>query len=133
MATYDTEIAALADVTAGQTLAEAGGVGHAAVENRQNDAARALAAYLDSLGASTVLSINGETGTVTLTAADVDAVPESAGIQYREYDGGAWPVRGTVPAGTVVIWLKRDVADPDPPINATYALTGVDLALLAQA
>ena len=132
MATYDTEIAALADVTSGQTLAEAGGVGHAAVENRQNAAARALAAYLDSLGASTVLSINGETGTVTLTAADVDAVPESAGIQYREYDGG-WPVRGTVPAGTVVMWIKRTAADPDPLVGGSYALDGVDIALLAQA
>ena len=102
MATYDTEIAALQDVTSGQTLAEAGGVGHAAVENRQNAAARALAAYLNS-----------------------------GDIQYREYDAG-WPLRGDLPDGTLVMWIKRDPNDPDPPINADYALTGVDIALLAQ-
>ena len=132
MATYDTEIAALADVTPGQTLAEAGGVGHSEVENRQNAAARALAAYLDSLGASAVLSINGETGAVVLTASDVDAVPETAGFQYRSYNAG-WPVRGTVPAGTIVMWIKRTAADPDPPVGGSYALDGVDIALLAQA
>ena len=132
MATYDTEIAALADVTAGQTLAEAGGVGHAEVENRQNAAARALATWADGIGAASVTSVNTETGDVVLAASDVNAVPESAGIVYREYDAG-WPVRGSVPTGTIVCWIKRDSADPDPPIDGTYALSGVDIALLAQA
>ena len=127
---YDTEIAALADVTSGQTLAEAGGVGHAAVENRQNAALRKLAEFLDG-AESPVLSVNSQTGAVTLTFSDVQAVPETAGIQYREYDGG-WPVRGTVPAGTIVMWVKRNPNDPDPPIDGTYALDGVDIALLAQ-
>ena len=128
---YDSEIAALADVTSGQTLAEAGGVGHAAVENRQNAALRKLAEFLDG-AESPVLSVNSQTGAVTLTFSDVQAVPETAGIQYREYDGG-WPLRGDVPAGTIVMWIKRDPANPDPPIDATYALANVDIALLAQA
>ena len=130
MASYTAAVDALTDVTAGQTLAEAGGDGHATVENRQNQAARELAAFLDG-AESPVLSVNTQTGAVTLTFSDVQAVPESAGIQYREYDGG-WPVRGTVPAGTIVMWVKRNPNDPDPPIDGTYALDGVDVALLAQ-
>lgn len=50
MASYTTAVNALEDVTSGQTLAEAGGVGHAAVENRQNAALEALAAFLDAGG-----------------------------------------------------------------------------------
>ena len=130
MASYTAAVDALTDVTAGQTLAEAGGDGHATVENRQNQAARELAAFLDG-AESPVLSVNTQTGAVVLTFSDVQAVPETAGIQYREYDGG-WPVRGTVPAGTIVMWVKRNPNDPDPPIDDTYALDGVDVALLAQ-
>lgn len=133
MASYTAAVDALTDVTAGQTLAEAGGDGHAAVENRQNAAARELAAFLDGaeFPESPVLSVNGETGAVVLTASDVDAVPETAGFQYRSYNEG-WPVRGTVPAGTIVMWIKRTAADPDPPVGGSYALDGVDIALLAQ-
>ena len=131
MASYTAAVDALVDVTAGQTLADAGGDGHAEVENRQNQAARDIAAFLDTGGP--VTSVNGLSGIVVLGAAAVDAVPEAFGIQYREYDGAAWPVRGTVPTGTVVMWIKRTAADPDPPINATYALANVDIALLAQA
>lgn len=47
MASYTDEINALADVTSGQTLDEAGGVGHAAVENAQNAAIRAVGGHLD--------------------------------------------------------------------------------------
>ena len=134
MASYTAAITALVDVTAGQTLAEAGGDGHAAVENRQNAAVRDVATYLDGLGAAAVTTVNGVSGAVTLTAADVDAVPESAGIVYREYDAvTGWPARGTVASGTIVMWLKRTAADPDPLIDATYALAGVDIGLLAQA
>ena len=129
MAFPQAQIDALSDVSPGQTLAEAGGIGHSAVENNQNAALRALAEFVDAEGP--VTSVNGETGVVTLDAADVGAVPESAGIQYRQYDGG-WPVRGTVPAGTIVMWVKRNPNDPDPPIDGTYALDGVDIALLAQ-
>ena len=131
MASYTAAVDALTDVTAGQTLAEAGGDGHATVENRQNQAARELAAFLDG-AESPVLSVNTQTGAVVLTASDVDAVPETAGFQYRSYNAG-WPVRGTVPAGTIVMWIKRTAADPDPPVGGSYALDGVDIALLAQA
>jgi hypothetical protein len=31
------------------------------------------------------------------------------------------------------MWVKRDPSDPDPNIDGTYALAGVDIALLAQA
>lgn len=127
---YAAEIAALVDVTSGQTLAEAGGAGHAAVENRQNAALRGISTFLDT--GSPVTSVNGATAAVTLDADDVGAVPEAAGIQYRQYSSG-WPVRGTVPAGTVVMWIKRSAAYPDPPVDETYALSGVDIALLAQA
>ena len=56
------------------------------------------------------------------------------GFVWREYDsvGETWPVRGTVPAGTVVLWLKRNASYPDPPINGSYALAGVDVVLLAE-
>ena len=125
---FEAEIAALTDIASGQTLAEAG---HADRHNQANAALRALADFVDDAGP--VTSVNGESGVVVLTAADVQAVPQASGIQYREYNGSAWPVRGTVPTGTVVMWIKRTAADPDPPINATYALAGVDIALLAQA
>lgn len=120
------EIDALTDITGGQTLAEAG---HADRHNQANAAIRAIGEFVDQEGP--VTSVNGETGVVDLDAADVGAVPEDGGIQHRTYDGG-WPVRGTVPSGTVVMWIKRDPNDPDPPIDGTYALDGVDIALLAQ-
>lgn len=76
----------------------------------------------------------GGSDEITLTAADVGAVPAAFGIQTREYDSGTgWPVRGTVPVGTIVCWIKRDAAAPNPPLDGTYALAGTDIALLAQA
>ena len=75
----------------------------------------------------------GGSDEITLTAADVGAVPAAFGIQTREYDSvTGWPVRGAVPAGTIVMWIKRDPNDPDPPVDASYALNDVDIALLAQ-
>lgn len=131
MATYTAAIAALTDITAGQTLADAG---HAARHNEGNEASRELAAFLDVLAAATVTTVNGASGAVTLAAADVGAVPDTAGIVYREYDPvTGWPERGTVASGTIVMWVKRTAADPDPTIDATYALAGVDIGLLAQA
>ena len=130
MAFPQAQIDALSDVSPGQTLAEAGGIGHSAVENNQNAALRALAEFVDAEGP--VTSVNGETGAVTLDADDVAAVPAASGFVYREYDGG-WPERGTVPSGTIVCWIKRNPADPDPTIGGTGAADGVDIALLAQA
>lgn len=49
MASYTSDVNALEDVTSGQTLAEAGGVGHAEVENRQNTAVESVASFLDTV------------------------------------------------------------------------------------
>lgn len=76
----------------------------------------------------------GGSDEITLSAADVGAVPAAFGIQTREYDSGTgWPVRGSVPSGTIVLWIKRSASDPNPPLDGTYALDGTDIALLAQA
>ena len=101
MATYDTEIAALADVTAGQTLAEAGGVGHAAVENRQNDALRAVAGHLDV------------TGNV------------SVGLTIVELSVGVWSA--DAPAGRVdgqfpILFVPYDADSPTDPADATNGI-----------
>ena len=84
---YDSEIAALADVTSGQTLAEAGGVGHAAVENRQNAALRELAAYLDVRGTAKALRIV-ETATGVWSA---DPPARTAGQYPCEFVGWSDP------------------------------------------
>jgi hypothetical protein len=52
------------------------------------------------------------------------AVQETEAITYvRRYTSGAWPVRGDVPSSSIVMWI----GPTPPPINATYALAGVDL------
>jgi hypothetical protein len=60
-------------------------------------------------------------------------VPKSAKVvTFRIYSGG-WPVRGTVPAGGMVIWIKFNPSDPNPTVGGSYMVEGVDVALLAQA
>lgn len=54
-------------------------------------------------------------------------------VQVRSPAAGEWPVRGTVPTGTIVLWIKRDADDPDPSIDATYMLAGTDILLKATA
>lgn len=52
------------------------------------------------------------------------SVQQADGIVYvRRYSSGAWPVRGTVPTSSVVEWI----GPTPPPIDGTYALTGVDI------
>jgi len=61
-------------------------------------------------------------------------VPSASGLEYREYDSvTGWPVRGSVPSGTIVVWVSRDSSSGAPTVDGTYALAGVDIALLAQA
>lgn len=94
---YDVEIAALTDITAGQTLAEAG---HAARHNESNDAARALADRLDMLGTA-------------------------AGLVIVELSGGGWSA--DAPAGRVdgqfpITFVPADPAAPSDPGDATVGI-----------
>lgn len=43
-------------------------------------------------------------------------------IVGRQYAGGAYPIRGTLPAGTIVIWY----GPVQPTIGGNYAIAGVD-------
>jgi hypothetical protein len=94
---YSAEIAALTDITSGQTLAEAG---HAARHNELNDAARALAGRLDMLGTAAALTI-------------------------VELSGGGWSA--DAPAGRTdgqfpITFVPLDPADPSDPGDATVGI-----------
>ncbi len=106
MASYTAAVDALTDVTAGETLdAAGGGLGHAEVENRQNQAARDLAAYLDT--------------TDVLATANV-------GYTIVEITAGVWS--GDAPAGRSnganPIWFIP--LDPDNPTNPSDPTDGID-------
>jgi hypothetical protein len=58
-------------------------------------------------------------------------IPPTNRFQYRLYNNG-WPVRGTVPTGTIVVWIKTNPAEPNPTVGGNY-MAANDLALLAQA
>lgn len=47
-------------------------------------------------------------------------------VFYRRYSG-SWPVRGSTRTDLMCIWVKNAVADPDPAIDSTYALSPVDV------
>lgn len=50
-------------------------------------------------------------------------------VLHKLCNAGVWPVRGTTRADLLVIWIKTAVSDPDPAINSTYMLSGVDILL----
>lgn len=52
---------------------------------------------------------------------------------YRRYVNGAWQVRGTDFPTIARVWVKHDTAIPNPPVDATYFKSGVDLLLMATA
>lgn len=85
-----------------------------------------------------VSSIGAQVGQVVAVSAVTDGAPTFAltggtgQVQVRQFSG-AWPVRGVLPAGTVVIWVKRVSTDPDPSIDSTFMLAGVDILLSATA
>ena len=99
MASYDSAVAALTSIGAGQTLAEAG---HADRHNQGNAASEALAAYLDALEAKH-------------PAANV-------GLTIVELEAGGWS--GDAPAGRVngqnpIIFVPFDSYAPTDPADAT--------------
>jgi hypothetical protein len=64
--------------------------------------------------------------TATQTAInDVAAV----GIVVREYSGSAWEARGTLPAGTTVLWVNR-YDDTEPASGGSGYVVGTDIILL---
>ena len=108
------DVGALADTTVGTDVVLTAGK-LTLVDERVQDIVGAMAAagtgvtYDDVLGA---ISAAGGGGAGT--------------IQTRTHVNGTWEVRGDPPAGTVVLWLKRDAAMADPPVDATYMLADVD-------
>ena len=107
---YAAEIAALTDITAGQTLAEAG---HADRHNQANDALRALA---DAVSDGLDFALPPQTAlTIVQTAAGTwsgDAPSRAAGvnpIEFRGWTDPADPVNGiTTPANinTADVWTQ---------------------------
>lgn len=74
--------------------------------------------------APTPSSGDNDTSIATTAFVHSEAVLQTAALIYtRRYASGAWPVRGTVPSNSIVEW----VGPTPPPIDGTYALTGVDL------
>ena len=111
MASYDSAVAALTSIGAGQTLAEAG---HADRHNQGNAASEALAAYLDALEAA---APTANVGLVLVeTAVGVwsgDAPPGRANgerpVTFVPYD----PDSPTDPAGANGIATPANIRDWD--------------------
>ena len=90
---YAAEIAALTDITAGQTLAEAG---HANRHNQANDALRALATALDGELNVTLPPQAGLTIIETATGTwSGDAPVRTAGVNPIEFRGWSDPADAT--------------------------------------
>ena len=102
MASYDSAVAALTSIAAGQTLAEAG---HADRHNQGNAASEALAAYLDALEAA--------------------APTANVGLVLVETAVGVWS--GDAPAGREnganPVWFVP--FDPDDPTDPTDETDGI--------
>lgn len=58
---------------------------------------------------------------------------DSKEIGYREYINGNWQPRGDIPAGSIMIWVRRSRDTPYPPINTTFFKAGVDVLMDATA
>ena len=58
----------------------------------------------------------------------VAALPAGS-VLHKLCAAGVWPVRGTTRSDLLVIWVKTATSDPDPAIDSTYMLTGVDILL----
>lgn len=90
------------------------------VSNLQN--AAIVARYLKPGGG--IPSSDLASAVVTsLGKADSSIQNTDAIVYTRRYSSGAWPVRGTVPSSSIVEWIGPAA----PPIDGTYALTGVDI------
>lgn len=66
--------------------------------------------------------------TVHAALAELAARPSSSGagrVDYRYYVAGAWQVRGTVAAGTLIFWI----GPVWPPIGGLYLVAGLDIYL----
>jgi len=102
MASYDSAVAALTSIGAGQTLAEAG---HADRHNQGNAASEALAAYLDALEAA------APTANVGLTI-----VETAVGV----WSGDAPPGRSN--GANPIMFVPFDTDSPTDPADATNGI-----------
>ena len=60
----------------------------------------------------------------------VEALIPTGFIVTREYDSGTgWPARGTVPTGSIVMWINR-VDDTLPSTGGSGAVEDVDIVLV---
>lgn len=100
--------------------------------------AASTAAARTAIGAGTSSLVIGTTSGTAADAAlvatglgakadDSAVVHQTDSIPYvRRYSSGVWPVRGTIPAGSIAQWIGPTA----PPIDGTYALAGVDTYLV---
>lgn len=84
--------------------------------------------------------VGGDDGTwgqkvnTALTAINDELATKGATVDFhRRYVNGAWEVRGTAYPEITRTWIKHDPAIPNPPVDATYFKSGVDLLLMATA
>lgn len=76
----------------------------------------------------------GDKVNAALTAINNEVGTKSNVVDYhRRYVNGAWQVRGTEYPDITRTWIKHDPAIPNPPVDATYFKSGVDLLLMATA
>ena len=106
MASYDSAVAALTSIGAGQTLAEAG---HADRHNQGNAASEALAAYLDALEAA------APTANVGLTL-----VETALGV----WSGDAPP--GRTGGANPILFVPLSATEPTDPADATNGIDTPD-------
>lgn len=111
------------------------GVATGATVNASDASLRDRATHTGTQSADTI--VNG-TANKVLTAADATKLTNlnanaTQGLVMRVYDAITfWPVRGTLPAGTVVCW-KNSVNTTPPSIGGTGAVDGVDIQLIVSA
>lgn len=74
----------------------------------------------------------GDKVNAALTAINDEMATKGAPTDFhRRYVNGAWQVRGAEYPEITRTWIKHDTTIPNPPVDATYFKSGVDLLLMA--
>jgi hypothetical protein len=96
----------------------------AMVGNKTFTAAEISAAAVAGYTGSTVQGLLAQIGAQALAGGSGGSVPTGI-VVIRRYTSGAWPVRGTLPTGTIVWWMGPASVGA-PTTGGSYMVAGVD-------
>ncbi len=117
--------------------------GHAILHTEERTAVNLAQSTADSAKAAATAAQTTADGKYTKPAtgipeADLDSATRAkltaaglANVRWLEWKGEPALIRPTSDPNVLYVWIKRDPALPDPPIDATHILQNVDILLRA--